>query len=378
MSVTVKRFPSIAARLRRGLFWYYLQEISEAPAIREEYEYPLVFMSKEEMRTCAFRIIVYKNRIAAEFFHSLTDGTGALIFLKTLTAEYLERKHGISIPCEHGVLSRTEHPSEEELEDCFPKYASNVRLSRNEKKAWLLSGEKEPDSSLHLVCFRLQTDEVLAKAHEYGATVTAFLGAILMKALAELQKEKVRDIRKRKEIKLLIPVNLRPLFPSRTLRNFAMFTVPEINPKLGDYSFEETINIVKHKMGLEVTAKHMSSVIAANVKDELNPILRIVPLPIKNAVMKAVFDSVGERQSCLAMSNLGRIQLPDIMYGYIKRFDFILGVQADSPYNCGVVSYGDTLYVNFIRNIKGPELERHFFAVLHNMGLCVTAESNKN
>ena len=26
LNVTVKRFPSIAARLRKGLFWYYLQQ----------------------------------------------------------------------------------------------------------------------------------------------------------------------------------------------------------------------------------------------------------------------------------------------------------------------------------------------------------------
>lgn len=62
------------------------------------------FMSNQEMRRCALRVIVYENRIAVEFFHSLTDGTGALIFLKTLTAEYLEQKYKITIPAECGIL----------------------------------------------------------------------------------------------------------------------------------------------------------------------------------------------------------------------------------------------------------------------------------
>ena len=66
------------------------------------------------------------------------------------------------------------------------------------------------------------------------------------------------------------------------------------------------------------------------------------------------------------------------MRPYISRFDFILGVQADAPYNCGVVSYGDTVYINFIRDIKDAELERHFFAVLRDLGLSVTVESNRN
>ena len=155
-----------------------------------------------------------------------------------------------------------------------------------------------------------------------------------------------------------------------------MYTIPELDPRLGEYSFEEICKIVKHKMGLEITPKHMSSVIAANVNDERNPLVRLIPLPIKNAVMKAVFDSVGEKKSCLALSNLGNIKIPEIMKNYIARFDFILGVQAEAPYNCGMLSYGDTLYINFIRNIRESELEYHFFKVLRDMGLPVQVQSN--
>ena len=78
LDIVVKRFPTIAARLRKGAFWYYLQEIDVSPQIVDEYSYPLAFMSRKEMRNCAFRVIAYKNRIAVEFFHSLTDGTGHL------------------------------------------------------------------------------------------------------------------------------------------------------------------------------------------------------------------------------------------------------------------------------------------------------------
>ena len=45
---TVARFPSIAARLRRGVFWYYLQQVEKAPEIKEEYSYPLTFMNGRE------------------------------------------------------------------------------------------------------------------------------------------------------------------------------------------------------------------------------------------------------------------------------------------------------------------------------------------
>ena len=377
LDVTVKRFPSIAARLRRGVFWYYLQQVAEAPEISREYSYPLVFMDRHEMRKCAFRVIAYENRIAVEFFHSLTDGTGALIFLKSLTAEYLEQKYGVSIPAEDGVLDRRQEPQEEELEDSFLKYAGNVVASRKDTNAWKMRGVPLPGGVLNLTCFRLPVKETLALAHNQGVSLTVFLSAVMMQALMNLQKEKERSFRKRKGIKLLIPVNLRQLFPSKTLRNFAMYTIPEIDPRLGEYTFAEICKVIQHKMGSEITPKHMSTVITTNVNDERNPLVRLIPLPVKNVVMKAIFDSVGERKSCLTLSNLGLVKVPQAMEPYIRRFDFILGVQAAAPYNCGVVSYGDTVYINFIRNTRDAELERHFHLVLRDMGIPVTVESNQ-
>ena len=378
LDVTVKRFPSIVARLKKGLFWYYLEQVDTPPDIRCEASYPLTFMNPKEIQSCALRVIVYRNRIAVEFFHSLTDGTGALIFLKTLTAEYLEQKHGISIPSEHGVLDRREAPSEEELEDSFLKYAGKVTASRKDTNAWRLPNEPRHDGFLHLTCFKIPVSEALAMARERGITLTVLFSAIMMQALVNLQKEKVPQREKRKRIKLLIPVNLRALFPSKTLRNFAMYTIPELDPRLGEYSFDEICKVIVHKMGSEITAKHMQTVITTNVNDEKNPLVRLIPLPLKNLVMKAVFDATGEIKSCLSLSNLGAIKLPEIMKPYIERMDFILGVQAAAPYNCGMLSFGDTMYINFIRNIRDPELERHFFLVLRDMGLSATVESNKN
>jgi NRPS condensation-like uncharacterized protein len=231
---------------------------------------------------------------------------------------------------------------------------------------------------LHLTCFKVPVKEALDLAHRYESTLTVFMSAAMMMALLNLQKEKTHSIKQQKRIKLLIPINLRNLFPSNTLRNFAMYTTPELDPRLGEYTFDEICKVIKHKMGLEFTAKHMSSVIATNVNDEKNPIVRLIPLPIKNAVMKAIFDSVGEKKSCLTLSNLGQVKLPEIMRQYIERFDFVLGVQAAAPYNCGMLSYGDTIYINFIRNIQDAELERHFFAVLRALGLPAVVESNRN
>ncbi|MBR5322378.1 MAG: alpha/beta hydrolase [Clostridia bacterium] len=377
LDVTVRRFPSIAVRLQKGMFWYYLEQLSEAPKIMDESSYPLTSMSKKETAKCAFRVIVYKKRIAVEIFHSLTDGTGALIFLKSLVAEYLQQKYGVKIPAEHGVLGRLEEPSEEELEDSFRKYSGRVSASRAENTAWHLWGTPERQGFLNVTCFELSSKAVLDKAHEYGVSVTTFLCAVMMMALQNLQAEKVPSPRKRKPIKVLLPVNLRNLFQSKTLRNFALYTTPEILPVLGEYTFEEICKIIVHCMGTEITKKQMKMKIAANVNSEKLMAVRVMPLFVKNMVMKAIFNAVGECKSCLSLSNLGNVQLPTEMKPYVERFDFILGVQASAPYNCGVLSYGETLYVNFIRNIKEPELEYHFHKVMQEMGIETFVRSNR-
>ena len=377
LDVTARRFPSIAVRLRRGVFWYYLEEIPKTPSIQPEKSCPLAHAPFHEVRQCAFRVLVYKNRVAVEFFHALTDGTGALVFVKTLLAEYLSEKYGLSVPAEKGVLGRLEEPSPEELEDSFAHYAGDVTASRAESTAYHLSGTPERDGYKNLVTMMIPAEKLRACAKEHGVSVTELLCAAMMQAIGELQAEKVPNVRHRKPVKVLIPVNLRNLFPSRSLRNFASYITPEIDPRMGDCSFSELCSLVHHKMGLENNRRTMRAKFAANVASERSPILRVMPLFIKNIAMKAVFDAVGECKSCLCLSNLGRVELPEVMVPYVQRMDFIIGVQARAPHDCGVVTWGDTVYINCIRSIQEPELEYRFYRVLHRLGLPVKVESNQ-
>ena len=374
---TIPRFPSIAARLAEGLFWYYLRPVEELPGIMSEYSYPLAYMTKKEMKTCAFRVIVYRKRIAIEIFHALTDGTGGLIFLKSLIAEYLELKHNIEIPCENGILSRKERPKHYETEDSFLKNAAPVKETRKDTNAWKIDGTPEEDSFLNITNFQLSSDKIVALAKEKKVSVNTYLAAIIMKAILNLEFDLVHNPKKLKPVKLLIPINLRPIFNSRTLRNFALYTIPELDPRLGDYSLDEIISIVHHKVGTYATSKNMAKMIETNVADERKMVLRLVPLFIKNIVMKMVFNSVGEKKSCLSFSNLGIIQIPENMRSYIERIDFILGPQAQAPYNCSAYTYNNILNVTFSRNIKESRLETYFFRELQALGIEATVQSNQ-
>jgi len=372
----VRRFPSISARIRRGMFWYYLEELPKAPKIQMESCHPLVHMPFHMIRKCAFRVLYYENRIAVEIFHALTDGNGAMVFLKTLLAEYLKEKYNITVTPGYGVLDCEEEPREEELEDSFLVHAGDVKQSRRDVSAYRLRGTREPDGYINVITGMLDVREVLAKAKSYHVSLTLFLTAVLIQSIIEIQEAEVPDRKKRKPVKILIPVDLRRIYASESLRNFALYITPGVNPKLGTYTLEEIMQSIHHQMGVELTDKQMKMKIAKNVADELNPVLRFTPLFLKNIAMKLVYNAIGETKSCLTLSNLGAIKLPDEMIPYIQRMDFILGAQATRPNNCGVLSYGDKIYINFTRNIKEPTLERIFFTKLRSMGLHVLVESN--
>lgn len=372
----IKRCPSIGVRIRAGFFWYYIQELPHAPQIQEEKPYPISRMPFDDIRKCAIRVLVYRSRIAVEFFHAVTDGNGGLQFVKTLTAEYLRIKYGAQIPCECGILDMDESPKPEEMEDAFQKNMGPAKASRSAPNSFRILGKRESDGYRTNTTFILEANDIHRRAKEIGVTVTAYLSAILLRSAMYVQDKTVKNPKRHQQVFITIPVNLRKMFPSKTLRNFILVANPGVDPRLGEYTFDEICHLLQHQMKLMITPKNMAAQIAKNVGDEKPMFLRATPLFIKNAVMKAIFNAVGEKKSCFCFSNLGIVDAPEEYQQYVKRMDFIIGTQAQSPYNIGALTYGDKLYLNFIRNIENPILEQAFYHTLKELGIHACAESN--
>ncbi len=387
------RFPGICVRLRKSLFWHYLEEVP-APCVRQDADQPLVSMTQRDVRRCAIRILYYRNRIAAEFFHAVTDGTGGMIFTKNLAAEYVRLRYGIEVPCIGDIRDLSEEVPKEELRDSFGDHAGPVAAPRDPRNVFHLSGETEPDRFLHETMGIIDAKGLLAAAHEKGVTVTGYLTAILLKCILDIQYERLgipdrsddpdapipeREAKRRRKlrpVKVQIPVNLRKLYGGCTMRNFVAVVNIGVDPRMGDYSLEELWKIVHHEMELGITGKNMRAIFTPNVMSERSRMLRIVPLPLKNLVMRMVFDTVGETVACTCLSNLGNVKLPQEMAPYVTRVEFILGPQASAPYNCSVTSWQGKTYLSIVRNSVKPELEARFFRTLVKLGHHVKIENN--
>ena len=367
------RFPSMYVSLHRGLFWYYLQKLKRAPRIRRDGGCPLIHMTGRELQKCCLRVLYYENRIAVECFHALTDGSGGMVFLKTLTAAYLSLRHGIRIPAAQGVLDIREEPRQAELEDSFLRTAGQVALSRKEENSLRLRGKREEDGFLHLTIASVPEEKLLKLAHEYHCTVTALLCGVMLQSILKL----ARIPQGGRWAKVTVPVNLRKILGGETLRNFALTVNVGVDPRLGHYSLKELVQAVQSQLETQVTQQQMAARVAANVQPSRNLLIKMMPLPIKNLALRMVYRRVGESKGSINISNLGKTGLPEEMAAYVRYLDFTIGPQATYANNCSLVSYGGVTRINLIRSTAEPSLERDFLRRLVELGLEVTVDSNE-
>ena len=81
---TVELFTFFQSVMKRGVVWYYLEESNIKPVVEKENGAPCIPLYDADKGNLLFRVLYYNKRISVEIYHTLTDGTGALQFLRTL------------------------------------------------------------------------------------------------------------------------------------------------------------------------------------------------------------------------------------------------------------------------------------------------------
>ncbi len=373
---TLERIPSMSQHLKRGFFWYYLNHRTDAPPVLPEINNPCVYLNEAASRGFQFRVSSYRRRIAIDFFHVLTDGTGGMTVLKTLVAEYITLKYGVKIPPLDGVLDCAQQPQQAEYEDSFMRHVGTERLSRLETPAYRIRGTREDCGVIHITTGTMPLDLVHAKAKDFGATINELLTAVLFQVVYGIQQAEPLPARKKRPVKISIPINLRRHFESRTLRNFTTYVNLGIDSPSQDCTLEEIIAGLRSGMLREASVKKLQARFSTNVASEKSLLIKIAPLFLKNLVLRLVFLTIGDRYNSATLSNLGLIKLPDEMNAYVDRVSFMLGAGLN-PVSCACVSFNNKLCFSITRTIAEPLVERAFFTALVRLGIPVTVESNQ-
>lgn len=361
-------FPTFFTALRHNLFEYYLESVAAPLRVKPDGATPLAPMSRREAETACMRVLYGHDLIAVELYHVICDGKGALTFLCSLVARYLELRHGVIIPREGLALDCATAPSAQELEDGFLRHAAPVGAAPHEPHVYLLHGDTEPRGTSHITTGIASTQEVLDAAHAHGVSVTSLLVAAMTQTILEIQRDDAPH-KRRKPVHLRVPVDLRALFDSPTLRNFSLVVNLGVTARSEPYRFDELCTTIQKQMRERVTPKNMAAIMGAAVHLRKSLAYKMAPLCIKNAVAKVVYELMGERCGCMTISNFGVVKLPKPMGAHVKRVDTMSGPPRIVPHICGIVSYEGRTHISITRVLREPALEERLFAHLGELGI---------
>jgi NRPS condensation-like uncharacterized protein len=216
---------------------------------------------------------------------------------------------------------------------------------------------------------------------EKGVSITVYLVAVYMQTLQEVHNELSSFSRQKKckRLRVQVPMNLRKIFPSRTMRNFSLFVMPEIDLRLGHYSFDEIIKTVYHQMQLESDEKLINKNIARNVGGEKKKVVRGIPLFLKSLILRMKYYSLGTSQYSGVITNLGKVNLPSETGALTDHFLFIPPPPNKMlKMNCGVIGFKDKLVLSFGNITRSNEFENRFLHFLTTQNISVEPETKTN
>ena len=369
----LKRFPSLCVKLKRGAFWYYLEHNYNTPIIEEEDPYLFNSVHIHTHNGFMFTVSYFGRRISLEMFHALTDGTGASEFLKTIVYYYLIHT-GKDIKNDGSVQTdEVEKLSAETLDDFNENYEAKVKAPDKEPRAFQIKGKHYKDNWTGLVQLIADVDNLKQVAHKYDATITGLMGAVILFSLYNVYfKDKKTP---KHNLRLFLPINARKYFNSHSMRNFMLYTRTTGEFRNKSLTFEDVVGYVKDTLS-KVNRDLLMRQLVSNVNIEKNFLVKILPLPIKNFIMRIAYKMHGQDSNTVSFSNLGKLTIPEDMAPFIERFEFMIGVSKLSPVNMGAVSVNNTFVFSYASKFVDRDVIQQIASNMANLVIKVTVETN--
>ncbi|MGI6500923.1 MAG: hypothetical protein ACOX1S_08565 [Anaerostipes sp.] len=367
---TLPWFDGYRVRLRRGFFWFYFENNKNKPMIVKEQTYPCKFIDPHLNQKFLFQVSYYDCRINLEVFHALSDGLGAVTFLKQLTYRYLD------LIKEKKDLDQKWRPERDCILDVEDSYVKNYKKRKKKrystKKAYQLKGQKLYQDTISVIHGYVNLTDLKARCKKHNVSMTKYLTAVMIWSIYE---EYLNGQPEKRPICINLPVNLRAFFDSSTTSNFFMVTMIDFLAQKEGHTFEEILKEVSRKMDEKITRERVEETIAYNVSAEQNPFVRILPLFIKNLVLNFMFQK-SSKSVTMTLSNLGKVDVLPEYEDEIKRFHAMMGVFKKQEVKCTIMSYEDEVVVTFTSVYKKAYLQKTFFRTLSQQGIRISIESN--
>ncbi len=371
LNLVLPKFDGFNLRLRKGVFWYYFEENGKpAPKVAEETNFPCRYIHSNKNNSYLFRVTYYKYRINLEVFHVLTDGMGAINFLRELAYQYLRLKHTeLADQVEDALTSDTSM----NREDSFLKnYKQAAKSGYQRQKAYLMRGEKLRQGEFGVMHGYMNIPELKGVCKKYGVSINEYLVGVYAWSI---YTECLKGMPSRLPIRVAVPVNLRPYFGSITTKNFFAMVSAEFHPQKESYTFEEVLTRIQESLRSQMNKEHLEKLFSYNVSNEKIWIARAVPLSIKNVAMRYVYNA-SALANTTTVTNIGNIVIAEPYRPYVEMFHAFLAMSKGQEMKGTVCSYGETLVFSFSYTLKDVSVQRAFYRKLAADGIRLEVESN--
>lgn len=409
------RYPLYHAVMRRGVFWYYLQDSSLRPVVTPEDEHTCAALYQVDRRSLLFRVVHHERRISLEVFHALSDGTGALWFLTDLLDSYVRLRH--PEPGQHDpeatapdLLDTPEQASDLHADpseaagdalglapDSFSHYFRRRRRKdvesqtdpvpeavpdppppsrrtaglgrRTVRGVHRVRGTRTPDNRTRLVELSMPATQVLSLARAEGVSMTMYLTGLFFESV----RLSSGGLGRSQTIAASVPVNLRQFFPSNSPRNFFATVRVEHTYGEGDDDLGAICRNLEEQFRPEATPEALERKLRGFIRFERMPLLRIIPRGIKDVILGLV-NVANNRGLSVAVSNLGRVALPEPAESRVRRMMF--HVAAVRPQFC-TMSHDGRLTVSFTSPFTETDHIREFARMLAAGGVDVSVAATR-
>ncbi len=375
VNILLENNSAFKVKMRKGVFWYYLEKNYKPFVVKEEIpNYLGYFDFDEDNNGYLFRIFYKYNKITIVNFHALSDGDGILSFFKSIIAEYLLLKdHPID---SENLIQPLDAPyTAANSEDSFNKeYRKKCKKAPKESRVFKVDGTPFDYDGYGLITAKIDLEGLKTLAKKYDATITEYLVGLYMYTAYNvyIRGKKVKN----KVVSILVPANMRKRYPSKTLRNFSLFVRPRNDFGKQELNLEECIATCKKQIKEGLSQERLDTLIHDNVKIEKNFFMKLVPLFIKDAVIRLTYKYVGENLQTGNISNIGIVDLPKSMQKYVTDFTMAIAPTFTCKQQLGAITYNGNIYITSAREFVETTFEREFFTTLSKNNIKVEIFSN--
>lgn len=366
-------FPFFYVNLKKNFFEYYFEEMECSYKVLSDGDFPYMHAGTMLASSCCMQILYRGKMIAAEFSHSLTDGYGGEVYICRLADEYIRLRYGVKLTQEPALYDRS---LERSTENVFLEKVSGHGSLPSGERCYKIRGTARNAEHIRITTAVVDTMRLTGAAREINVTLTALIGAVMTETLLSVQNRDHKSHRKL-PVSIVIPVNIRNYYDSITMKNGSYFCNLIMSGGGKPENFSKLCQEISRQLRDKSSKETLDLSINGGKAVLCSPFFVHLPLMLKIAIIRFVYDIFGGRSSSINLSNIGKCFSASDREKYVDRINFLGNAESLFPKACTMITYGSKTYINIASYLNTDYIEKDFIGRLRELGLDPVTELRK-